>query len=113
MSVDNTATGTFTGDTISTPMTFPAMDLTGATTGTLDFTTTSTWIPEDKEAFLTEWKKLRKEFLPLLLKDDYYAIKNMKQVRVMDSKTKITSVILTIEYTPKKDDPEKKVRTTL
>jgi len=68
--------------------------------------------PVDKEAFLTEWKKLRKELLPLLLKDDHFPILNMKITRRMDPKTKSTIVQLELEYNPPKE-LKSRIRTRL
>jgi len=62
----------------------PPFQMTDLTTGgalgteALTFTSSTSWSSEDKEAFLTEWKKLRLELLPLLLRDDYWPIKGME-----------------------------------
>lgn len=80
----------------------PPLDLgtTGTVAGDLTFTTSSSWSTEDKAAFLTEWKKLRLELLPILLKDEYWPIKGMEMNRHMDPKTHKTVVTLTLTYEP-------------
>jgi len=78
----------------------------------LTFTTSSSWSTEDKAAFLTEWKKLRLELLPLLLRDEYWPIKGMDMNRHMDPKTHKTVVTLTLIYEPE-NAPKKGVRKVL
>jgi len=99
------------GSAMPPPLDF--QDITGtATTGALTFTTSSSWSTEDKAAFITEWKKLRLELLPLLLKDEYWPIKGMQMNRIMDPKTHKTVVTLTLTYEPI-NAPVKGVRKTL
>ena len=89
-----------TGTTTFGELDYPAT--TFPTTQGLTFQTTSasalacTSYPNpDIEAFLTEWKKLRLEFLPILLRDDvYYQIKRMMQTRTMNAETKETEMFL-------------------
>ena len=105
--VDNSA-----GTTISP---FGITDLTtGGALGTeaLTFTSSTSWSTEDKEAFITEWKKLRLELLPLLLKDEYFSIKGMEMNRKMDPKTHKTVVTLLLKYEPQ-NAPKKGVRKVL
>jgi len=105
-------------DTTAGGSALPPMEITDAGFGTtvdpaaLTFTTSSSWSTEDKAAFLTEWKKLRLELLPLLLKDEYWPIKGMDMNRHMDPKTHKTVVTLTLTYEPE-NAAKKGVRKTL
>ncbi len=90
---------------------------TGATTlgtGALAFTSSgsSSWSYEDQEAFETEWKKFRSEFLQILLRDEHLPIKHFTMRREMDMKTKETTVHLQISFVPHKS-PKKGVRSTV
>jgi len=112
MSVNNDASAEFntgTGDILdpgSTTTAFPAQLFTTSITGA------STWSSENKEAFIAEWKKFRKDFLGILLKDDYEPIKNFKMTRTMNPSTKRTTVKIEIEYEPA-SEPKDKIRTAL
>ncbi len=94
------------------PVTDLDFGITGATTADLTFTANTSWSVEDKESFLTEWKKLRLELLPLLLRDDYWPIKGMEMNRKMNPKTHKTVVTLTLTYEPE-NAPKKGVRKVL
>jgi len=105
-----------TGDITSTAdfgtTTIP-FDISGATTTDMGLTlTTSTWDPADAESFKTEWRKLRSEFLKILLSDNYFPIKHFSMKREMDMKTKETTVHLQISFIPDRD-PKKGVRRTV
>ena len=85
------------------------------TTGGLTFTGVNGYTAFssiDDKAFQDEWKKFRIEFLPLLLKDSHWPIKNFTMSRSMDPTTKKTKVSIHIEYEPGQV-PKKGVRKTL
>lgn len=105
-------TDTTAGSTALPPFVFQDVGTAGAATADLTFTSGTSYSPEDKEAFMTEWKKIRLELLPLLLKDDYFPIKGMEMNRHMDPKTHKTVVTLTLRYEPEKT-PKKGVRKVL
>jgi len=79
-------------------------DYTFAGTATIDYV--------NSEAFNTEWRKLRSEFLKILLRDDSYPIKHFSMRREMDPKTKETTVHLQISFLPSKE-PKKGPRRTV
>lgn len=97
-------------------------DLTGATTGTLDFSggatsgittfTGSSVEYIDYASFIREWKKFRSEFLPIILKDSDSPITHFTMKREMNPKTKEIIVHLQISYRPE-PEPKKGVRRTV
>jgi len=109
--IDNSATAsTITGTT-----TIDIPDYTGATTvaypGAITYTGGSAYIdPVDRDAFIEEWKKLRKDFLGILLKENPNLVKAFKMTRDMQA-DKRTLVKIEIEYYP--EVPKDKIRTTL
>ena len=89
----------------------------GITDNTATTTATSLFYPQtfsgtsinydvaDISAFIREWKKLRLELLPLLLKDEvHWNILSFNMNRAMNEKTKETEVTLIIKYRPLPED---------
>jgi len=106
------STDTSTGN-IATSGDFGLLTTAANTTGTADLgITTTTFDPADSESFKTEWRKLRSEFLKILLGDNYFPIKHFSMRREMDMQTKETTVHLQISFIPAKE-PKKGVRRTV